>query len=140
MSSINAMGMRGPGPPATDAESLTSTSTYSPSRLAETSTLSTKINKFHQYKLYEASITYVFAISAAAAPVVTDQFGTVRTSFAPGDAVYIFFPEPGTTQIKIMDVTTGAVVLEKTIDVKTPARSSSGNSTSTRPRGHTEFT
>ncbi len=61
-----------------------------------------------------------FAISAAAAPVVTDQFGTVRTSFAPGDAVYIYFPEPGTAQIKIIDAATGAVVLERTIDVKTP--------------------
>ncbi len=62
----------------------------------------------------------IFAISAAAAPVVTDQFGTVRTTFAPGDAVYIYFPEPGTAQIKIIDAATGAVVLEKTIDVKTP--------------------
>jgi hypothetical protein len=62
-----------------------------------------------------------FAISAAAAPVVTDQFGTVRTSFvAPGDAVYIYFPEPGTAQIKIIDAATGAVVLERAIDVKAP--------------------
>jgi hypothetical protein len=62
----------------------------------------------------------IFAISAAAAPVVTDQFGTAKTSFAPGDAVYIYFPEPGTAQIKIIDAATGAVVLERTIDVKTP--------------------
>ncbi len=82
----------------------------------------------------------IFAISAAAAPVVTGQFGTVRTSFAPGDAVYIYFPEPGTAQIKILDAATGAVVLERTIDVKTPARDSSGNSTPTRPRGHSEST
>jgi hypothetical protein len=63
-----------------------------------------------------------FAISAAAAPIVTDQFGTAKTSFAPGDAVYIYFPEPGTAQIKIIDVATGAVVLERTIDVKTPGQ------------------
>ncbi|MCC6021195.1 MAG: FHA domain-containing protein [Thermoproteaceae archaeon] len=55
-----------------------------------------------------------------AAPVVTDQFGLVKLNFAPGDTVYVYFSEPGTAHIKVIDAATGAVVLEKTINVKSP--------------------
>ena len=62
----------------------------------------------------------LLVIFAGAAPAVTDQFGAVKSAFAPGDAVYIYFPEPGTAQVRIIDVATGAVVLERQIEVKTP--------------------
>ncbi len=62
----------------------------------------------------------IFAFSTTATPTVVDQFGTAKTTFAPGDVIYIYFPEPGTAHVKIIDTATGAVVLDKTINVKTP--------------------
>jgi len=64
----------------------------------------------------------LLTIFTTALPIITDQFGVAKSSFAPGDAVYIHFPEPGTAHVRIIDVATGAVVLDKTIDVKTPGQ------------------
>ncbi|NAZ32754.1 MAG: FHA domain-containing protein [Pyrobaculum sp.] len=66
----------------------------------------------------------LLAVSAAAAPIlapmITDQSGAAKTSFAPGETIYIYFPSSGTAHVEIVDTATGVVMLEKTIAVETP--------------------
>lgn len=59
-------------------------------------------------------ILLILATFVVATPTLVDHFGVQKTTYAPGEAIYLYFPEPGTFQLKIVDVSTGVVLLERT--------------------------
>ncbi len=65
-------------------------------------------------------ILLIFVAFAVATPTLVDDSGIRKTTYEPGEAIYLYLPEPGTLHVKIVDVSTGVVLLERTDTVARP--------------------